>query len=320
MATVFSEIEQNPGTSTDDNALVKYTRTFRGINQDYGVGLVTVRDDFSNSTGIRRFSPYVGPDLVGDPTCLASAIDVHQTDKMIEWIVTVHYSTMRFTARPNLSPRQQRERAAMAREHQSSGQQPPADPTERPPVLRIGSQEYEEALLFDAIETTLGQPKPITNAAGDRFVPPPTVTRSFRTVTLEKNERLFASDFTHGFENTVNEFTWYGYAPKTVLCKVITADADFEGRWDFWRVTYLFWIRKDTWILKLLNEGPNYYTAPVPDGGKLTRFKDETTSGGLGSVRPLAADGTALAQGAAPVWLEFNRYALRNFALLGLGT
>lgn len=317
MATVFSEIEQNPGVTMDDGALVRRTRTFRGINQSPQVSTFTILEDFGNATLIQRYSPYVGPDGVGDSTCLASAIEAHQTENMIEWLVTVSYSTMRFAARPNMSPRQQRERAAMATEHQSSGQQPPADPTERPPVLRIGSQEYEEALLFDAIVTIGGKPKPIWNAARDRYVPPPTVTRSFRTVTLEKNERLFSSDFTHGFENTLNEFTWYGYAPKTVLCKAITADADFEGRWAFWRVTYLFWIRRDTWILKLLNEGPNYLDAT---SGKLQRFRDETTSGGLGSVRPLRPNGEPLEQGGTPDILEFNRYPLRNFALLGLGT
>lgn len=321
MATTFSEIEQADAAHVDDSALVKRTRRFRGINQNPQVSGKTIIDEFSAWSSIRRYTPYVGPDLAGDPTCLASALDAEQTDKMVEWLVTVYYSTMRMTSAPNLSPRQQRERAAMARDHQQSGQQPPQDPAERPPVLRIGSHEYEEVMLEDAIEEIEpGVKKPVWNAVRDRPVPPPTRPKTFRVVTLEKNERFFSSDFTHGFENTVNDAMWYSYAEGTVLCKAITADADFEGRWDFWRVTYLFHVNKDGWKYKMLNEGPNYYTAPLAEGGKLTRFRDETTSGGLGAVRPLRADGTKLPDDEMPNYLEFNRYPKRNFALLGLGT
>lgn len=315
MATTFNLIGEED-TSIDDAALVRRTLTWRGMNTSAQVSDVTVIDDFSTATGIRRYSIYTGADGRTDPTCRASALTAKRTDNIFEWLVTVPFTSMRATALPRLSPRQQRERAAMARENQQSGQQPPADPTERPPVLRIGSQEYEEVMLHDAIELIDGEPKPVWNAARSRPVPPPTKPRTFRVITLEKNEPLFSEDFTHGFENTVNEKAWRGYAAKTVLCKSITADADFEGRWDFWRVTYVFHVNKEGWMYKMLNEGPTYLDA----NGKITRFRDETTSGGLGEVRPLKLDGTPLEAGGKPVYLEFNRFTKRDFSLLGLGT
>jgi hypothetical protein len=324
MPWTFNEIGGD-NTDVSDSALVRHTRVWRGIYREgtpavpaVNVSSASAVDAFSTATSIRRFSPYVGVDGRVDTACRASAINAERTDNLIEWIITVPFTTMRLASAPNLSPRQQRERAAMARHHGQTGEQPHQNPTQRQPVLRIGSQEYEESIIEDAIEEiSPGVKKPLWNAARERYSGL-TKPVSLRTVTYERNETLFSSDFTHDFENTVNNATWYGYAPKTVLCKAITADADWEGQWDFWRVTYLFWVRKDNWMLKLVNEG-TYALAVAGEFNKLWLFTDSRTSGGLGSVRPLAADGTALPEGQMPNKLQFNRYPVRDFTLLGLG-
>lgn len=314
------------GTDIGEDAIVNRRRSYFALVTDDGgppqrVSDFQIINAFSQQTGIVRYAPWVGADGQVDPTCRCTRLSVKQTDEAIKWEIRLAYSSARASS-PSFggSPRAQRERAAMAREGQGGQRQPPADPSQRPLVIRYGHQEYEEVLEYDQIVTIGGKPQPVWNSARERFVPPATRSVSFRVITLERNELLFDSAFTHNFMNTVNAGTFYGYTAGKVLCKAIDAESDHESGINFFRVTYVFWVRPKSdhdegWILKLLDQGLN----ELDSNGKPIAIRDQQTAQPVSSPRPLNGNGLALNPRDTPVYLGFNCYPQSNFALLGLG-
>lgn len=311
---------QDRGTDIDDNAIVTRRRSYFAVvrddtNNPHRVSDFRIIEAFSAQTGIVRWSAWVGADGESDSTCRCTKLSVHQSDDLGKWEIRVDYTTARasgWSSAGGMSPRQLREKAAAA--HHDGGP-PPSDPSQRRMVLRFGHQEYEEALERDAITNAA-----VCNSARDKFVPPVMRPMSFRVITLERNELAFDSTFTHQFMNTVNAGTFYGYGAKKVLCKAIDAETDFEANIPFFRVTYVFWVRpisdlEDTWVWKQLDAGLNELDA----NNKPIAIRDQQTSQPVTSPRLLNGAGGALGHGIDPVYLDFNRYPQKNFALLGLG-
>lgn len=305
--------DEEPSVAIGEDAVVVRKRSWYQVYDTHAVSTVTVVDDFSNSTGVRRFTIYTGIDGRTDPTCRAMALDAKQTEDYGKWTVTVTYTSGNaMTGGFAGSPRQNRERAHMARQGiENPTQQPPTNPTQRPPVIRWGSQEYEEELRFDAIVANA----PVMTLTKELFVPPPTRTLSFRTLTIERNELFlqFNPITTLGYENKVNGPEFYGLPTKTVLCKSITADLGVEGGIVFWQVTYLFWIRLDDWVLRLAHMGfteiKNPGEDPVPIVLKRTGIPT--------SPQPLNNVGKFIPN-QPPSTISFNRYATVDFTPLGL--
>lgn len=316
MATTFNEIQQPPLT-VDEAPRAVAGRVFRGINQNPQTSARTILDDFAADKGIRRYTIYQGPDGRLEPQLRCQAIACQQQENMVEWLVRCTYmSESAFAAPGSATPWRQRERAQLARDFAPGGgtQQPPTDPTEIGFRIRFTGQEYEEPFTKDALTG-----REVMNALKERPVPPPTRPRSFRVVTLEVNQLFFLSDFTHQFENTVNENVWYGYQPRTVLCKRIDADSDYQAGVAFSRVAYVFWVKRQAWMYSLLQQSLNYRTAPIEDGGVITAFKDEKTGEPLNTPRLIRSDGTALGDDEEPEYQEYNMYPQMNFSLLGIG-
>lgn len=319
--TILEDWEDR-GTDVDDSSIVTRRRSHFAIvmddtNPPQRVSDFAILNAFSGQTGIVRFSPWVAADGSADPTCRATRIKVHQTSEPTKWEIRLSYSSARASGGGGgggggNSPREMREKAAAAHH---DGAVPPADPTLRRVVIRYGHQEYEEALEYDEIT---GQPA--WNSARERFVPPIMRPMSFRVITLEKNSLAFDAEFTHQFMNTVNSGTFYGYAAGKVLCKTIDGEIEYGSGISFFKETCIFWVRSksdvgNTWVWRQLDAGLNELDA----AGKPIAIRDAQTAQPISSPRPLDGLGKALAVGAAPVYLDFNRYPRSNFALLGLG-
>ena len=319
MATVIAlrEIWDSRGSHADEAAQVTRTRTFRATLDHPVTDAITVVNLFSPAAGIWRGSPYVGPDSTFDLTVRAVDLTADQAEDAWSFIVKVTYTSWP-AGYIGVTPRMARERTELAKRAVENPQlPPPANPTARPITLQFGSQEYEEALRSDMVEVIgpFGAKKPVLNSAGDAFVPPPTRPVSFRTCVFERNELNYNALTTLEYENTVNQTSWRGFPPKTVLCKSITANLEVEGVYIFFRVTYTFWLRLDGWMLILLDAGLNQWNTI---SGEIEPILDKFGSK-VDGPRPLDGIGR-LGDPTDPKYLSFNRYPLKNFNLLNLGS
>jgi hypothetical protein len=312
----FKEIDDNRGAEIGEDAVVTRRRAWYFVYDSHQVSEVTVINDFSARTGIRRYTTYVGADGATDPTCRADRLTAEQTKDFGKWVVRATYTSgAAMSGGFANTPRLGRERAEMARRGLESGgsEQPPADPRQRPPSVRWGVQEgTEEGLRYDPITEA-----PALNTSMELFNPPIPVPTAFLTLTIERNEAAeqYSARNALRYINKVNANEFFTFPTKQVLCKSITADLDVEGEFAFWRVTYLFWIREDTWVWKQPNVG---YREILEPGGEPTEIfiKGVVPS----SPVPLKKhpDGTSRRVFDEPDTLEFNRFKTIDFTPLGL--
>lgn len=163
---------------------------------------------------------------------------------------------------------------------------------------------------------------PLLNSAGERF--PGIKAEVFdQVLRLSRNEAVAelgnypvwdaARAREYSTQGAINSDTFREAEPGKVKCGPIRAKLMRDRGYLFYRVSYEFYFREDGWKRKFLQEGFRYRTA---DGG-LERFKDGTTP----SARPhlLAADGTPLAEGAEPVYAEFDFSPSLPFDVFKLG-
>lgn len=146
------------------------------------------------------------------------------------------------------------------------------------PEIEWGWTAVRRALQYDAIG------RAILNSAGDSFDPPYERDEVIKTLKVVNNLSFFNDNDIENYVNKVNEVTFRGYPPKTVLCKGITASSAKQGEIEYWRRTSEFHIRKDGWYLRLLDQG--YRTKPV--NSKLKEIQDAT---GILLSKPVLLDG-----------------------------
>lgn len=318
----FREIGSDRGTAINESALVNRTRSWRVVVDSATHDDYEIIEEFSRETGIVRGSPWSSIRGSTDPTCRAVALDAKQDFEAFTWIVTVQYTSGRAgSGGGTADPRQQRERAAMARNNAETGQPPSQDPVGRPMVIRWGSQEYQEALTTDVLDT-----RTVMNSALQPYVPVPMRTLSYRTLTIEKNLAwtVWNARTTWDYENTVNDATFYGFPTKSVLCKSITADSDLESAVPFWRATYVFWMRTPNWMLRIADMGVNELKPALVGGILLPKqlVAIRTRNGAqVSSPVPLDGLGQKLANPDQfnTVYFTYNQFLTAHFQDLGLG-
>jgi hypothetical protein len=181
-----------------------------------------------------------------------------------------------------------------------------ADPTLRPAEVQWGSQSIQLAAQKDRNGTL------VANKAGDPYDPPPEKPLNFRTLTMVKARDTYSPTATLAYENHVNEDVFLGFAAECVMCKSITSQSFVERGRLYYRVTYVFWIREDTWKLSLLEQGYRYIDsgnrlmARDRDGSPVTKPVLLTSTGGL------------LAVGGTPVFTDWYLFGTKPFAPLDL--
>ena len=262
MAIVSIKEIGDRGSEIDEAALVTRSRSFRVVIDSQTTDDVQVIDEFSETKGIYRYSPWIGSGGSVDLTCRAVSLSAtHEFDNWT-WIIKVQYSTLRAGDGGGFSPRSQRERAEMARQNARTGEQPNSDPTLRPPVYTWGSQEYQEALR-EALRPN-GLFEPVVNSAGMPYVPPPMRTLSIRTLSVERNDLQYDPVDSWRYENKVNSTAFvvhepggfiHTFPPLTVLCKHYVGNNEFESGVSFAKVSILLWMRLDGWKVKILDAG-----------------------------------------------------------------
>lgn len=153
----------------------------------------------------------------------------------------------------------------------------------------------------------------VLNSAGD----PIRIRRPFhdKVYNFGRNEATSAFIRTPTYDSVVNtdiitldgEVCGIG----TLLLREISGDRVVDGLNYYWSVRYSIARRSDGWRLPVLQRGPRYRpTAGAPPIPVLDKE-------GVNEVN-LAANGTLLPDGAAPVWISVKRYKTVAFGPLGL--
>lgn len=140
------------------------------------------------------------------------------------WVVTVEYSTQMPDGGPvsHLSMRMPNELGGIQNV-----------PWELPARLTWDTEEYQEAVDVDLDD------KPYMNAAGTPFIPAATVTRTYRVLTIVRNESINNFESNQKFyDNVVNLYDFRGNEPGYALCKAPRGEEMFFGRTQYVKATY----------------------------------------------------------------------------------
>jgi len=181
------------------------------------------------------------------------------------------------------------------------------DPTSQDVEVEWDFVESEEDIDTDAYD------HPIVNTNGEGFDPP--VTREYGNLVLRaaRNEATYNATYASEFYNTVNSGTFLGFPSGKVLCKKISASlVTLDNGYQYWRLTYIFHLRKDGWKKRILNRG---YMVKATADAEAKRKVDE--NGYVTEPVLLAADGTETTK-ENPYWLEFEVYESTSFGALNL--
>lgn len=277
--------------SISGHAVYSYTRVFNVQTDSELDGPQVVL----SAEGIPQFyAPYSsGNDY--NPAALAKSITPQiSSDCRTFWTVTVEYDT------------------ALDQSQQNQANFP--NPTDRPIQVSYTSATYTIPVLEDIDGLAANK-----NNVGDTFDPPLTQEVSRPVLQITKNQADFDPAVKYDYENAINSDEFQGAAAKTVLCRRIDAQLQFEnvpgtGQVPFWQVTYVFEHNRDQWNpVKVLNEGYNQLNA----GGDIIKIilkNDQVPS----SPQRLGSDGKVLTATADDYFLEKHIYREVSFASLNL--
>lgn len=175
----------------------------------------------------------------------------------------------------------------------------------------------------------------IVNSAGWPYNPPPTQPATRPIIIFTRNELDYTLLKKVRYENSVNSNVWNGLNPRQAWCRSVTAE---QYIWRglgavpdqyYYRVTYTFAIKWESWDLQLLDYGWYYLKWSETqgqggiDGGETPTIKTFSTNDGdpvfglLDNSDP-NKPGRKLAAGQPPQWRIFPTKRQQNFNLLNI--
>ena len=310
-----------------ENGLREYHRVYKVTTND-------AHDDANivkAATGLPQMYDNYESITSSDESALVVNVDPRQHDKLrTYWIVHVTYST-------------QWDRIE--------------DPFTEPPLIRYGSEIVNEVIPgqadssksladeiddeSDLISTTPGNLQNrvnwnkgygLVNSARDPYNPPPERPVARPIVTVTRNEQSFSPTYKLQYENTVNSASWNGLGKRQAWLRTIEAEPlvwrstrfDVEDKY-YYRVTYTFALKFETWDLQLLDFGP-YYLVWSSDGisgsETPTRLPFLTDGGtprmGLLDNSDTNKPGQQLSATGHPQWRRFLVFRSQSFSGLNI--
>ena len=130
----------------------------------------------------------------------------------------------------------------------------PLNPLDQPPEIHWGFEQ-----IVQQVDTDIDG-KAIVNSAGEAFDPPPEMPFRRPVLSVTRNERKFPGALARAYaggRGAVNSGTFYGWPPKTALCRNISGDDQRAGDVIYSRVTYEIAFDGDGWQPKYLDVGFN---------------------------------------------------------------
>ena len=150
------------------------------------------------------------------------------------------------------------------------------------------------------------------NSLGDFFADPIVYKTGILDLNYSRREYSNPLQLIFDYWQTVNAASWYGFPAGTVLCSDISFSATETTSETTYDVSYKLQYRSKGWTIDKANSGLYY----LYNGYKIRALNAD----GSPSDEPvlLAADGTRLAPGAAPVFRSFVVHPSADFGALGL--
>lgn len=275
--------EGNDGTFQMDRARRTYQRVFRAYSDDAEDGPGTAATAIPVEIGDTYASFGAGE---ADTGALCKQINAKRSseDRLI-WVVTASYDT----------------------DHPDPDANNP-DPMARPVSYKLSCIKYSKPLLKDLNDDV------IQNSAFIPFNPPVERDESRFQITVTVN-RLSVDFPTYAATvDTVNYTTWHDFPAQTLRVVNLEVSPKTEHDLNFWEVT---------WTLETAPGLAPWNPVKILDQGQ---YVIDTGTGGWRQVRDafgqpldnvlLDGTGAQLAQGADPVYLEFQVYETSDFSLI----
>jgi hypothetical protein len=229
------------------------------------------------------------------------------------WRVTIEYDTQ-----PSVPAAQQptdADSGSEAPEEEKPGDKP-ENPTERLPEWKVTFEKTAEPRRYsqNATDPTTFD-NPILNSAKLPFDPPVMVEVARPVVAVTFNLPRFSLVKAQNLVDTVNKTTWRGLAPRVARLSGIEAGTEAENGITFWKVTYTFSIKWDTWDLRVLDCGYAEYQPADPGHGHPATWVKIRDPFGSEATEPVPLDGGGrrLTPGQPPVYLAFKVYRELDF-------
>lgn len=217
----------------------RYTRVFKVLTDN--------RRDDGGTVGIadgipRLYTPYLAPNGTFDFGATVREVNPEPSpDTPFLWIVTVEYSSETSGGKGG----EKRTRP----DPSGQGQQPEKNPLLRPPEVSWSGQKYRKPMPADIGGT------PIVNPAGDPYDPPVEADDTRLTLTISRNEAAYNAAYFADFFDAMNEDDFWGFGPLKWKCNLINGSLQFEENTYYWRVTYEFGLRLETWDEQVVARG-----------------------------------------------------------------
>ena len=178
----------------------------------------------------------------------------------------------------------------------------------------------------------------IRNSAGHPYNPPPTRQTSRAIVTYSRNQAAFTAAFKMEWEGTVNQVSWNGLKYRQALLRTVEArsqvwkSTQFQAGQNvykpdvlYWRVSFVFALKAETWDAQILDYGPYYLTwssglaNPSETPTKVQFLTDDGhPTIGLLDHSNKNKPGQKLDSRAEPQYNRYPAYRLKNFNDLGI--
>lgn len=227
-------IKEQPNCTGDvgDDGAKTYRRQFIAISDNHTDGPLTVRAALLSVHSVARGTVYNRGGSEIDVTAICTRIDVRETNESTavggsKWLATADYSTT-----------------------------PPQDPDEEEdnPLARPAEISYDFALFAGIAEKDKDDTE-IKNTAGDPYDPPIEREDARLILTIVRNEAFYNLATAQSMVNAVNKTAWNGGAARTWKCQNISAQRMFENDVVYWRVTYQFAYKADTYDVEVISRG-----------------------------------------------------------------
>jgi hypothetical protein len=285
--TKVGEVFDGRDGGINSRAVREYTRNFLVTTDDPKDGPLEV----CVTSGIPgMFTPYVTP-TESDLGATVRDVKAKQINQY-QWTVTVQYSSAYEPAAvssddPGLNQLGTGPGSESSPNAADRGDSAETNPTLQPPDVEWSVVKYQRVLVHDI------QDRPVTNAAGEPFDPPAERDDTRLVLTYSRNELLYDPTVAVQYTDCTNRDKFLKrFKPGQVKVESITGKQMFENGISFYRVTYIFHFRVETFIFKILNQG--YYE--LDSRGRQVLIRDSRDGTPLSSPTLLNLNGQKLFQ------------------------
>lgn len=307
------------GSQVLDGRKREYSRVFEVTTDNPADGPVSAMANAAVTLGI----PLFGSSHPEDAGAVVSEITPTQdSESPTRWTVRVRYSSD-LKAPDAVQPGDPSDGGGAPPGSENAPGDRPENPLARPPMWKFAFQQTQEAFRTGyKYDLVTGAPLvgsvDILNSAGLPFDPPVTVEVSRPLVTVTVNRSRWSLPRAVDLIDSVNLKAWQGCNPRVVRCIGVDAESAFENGISYWRITYQFALKYDTWDLRVLDAGYMERDYSGESNGGVTKLKKIMDEWGreASDPVPLNGNGRRLPVGDTPIYKVFQVYRQRDFSKL----